>query len=307
MKVSITGIGKVGASIGFVLTLFEVCDELVLVSRNIETAQAEAMDLTHAASLGPGRMTIRAGTIEDTKDSDVIVICNSIPSTPKDLSNRLELAQGNWELFGELVPALVQHNPDSVFLIVSNPVDVLTYRALKLSGADPAKVIGTGTLIDSARYRAVIARETGVRPADIRAYVLGEHGDSQFPAISVAGIGGERAQSTRSQWKLFQESAQSAYQVRSARGYTNYAIARAAALLVRCIGRDTRHTMPVTTRIDGLFGVEDVCLSLPCVIGKMGIHRILQPELNQEETQAFLASAQVVKDAVALCESECVR
>ncbi|MEM9414033.1 MAG: lactate dehydrogenase [Planctomycetota bacterium] len=303
MKVSITGIGKVGASIGFTLTLFEACDELVLVSRDPALAEAEALDLQHAASLGPGRMSIRAGGLPETAGSDVVVICNSVPSGPGDVTTRLELAEANWALFGDLVPQLYEQSPEAVFLVVSNPVDVLTYRALKLTGADPRRVLGTGTLIDSARYRWAIAQETGVRPADIRAYVLGEHGDSQFPAISNASIGGERADSPDSQWKLFREAAQSAYQVRSARGFTNYAIARAAGLLVHCIGKDTGHTMPVTTCIDGPYGVKDVCLSLPCVVGRGGISRVLRPDLSDEEAEAFRRSAQVVRQAIDACAS----
>lgn len=303
MKVSIIGIGKVGQSIGYALTLFEACSELVLVNRTHEKAIAEALDLTHAAALGQGRITIRAGRAEDTAGSDIILLCNSIPSDPVNMKNRLDLAKGNWDLFAQVVPPLVKHSPDAIFVIVSNPCDVLTYATLELTKLPPTRVFGTGTLIDSARYRSIIARETGVHPMDIRAYILGEHGDSQFPAMSIASIGGERATKPSSQWQHFEEAVRSAYDIFSVRGYTDYAIARAASLIVKAITTDSRHTYPVTSRIAGQWGVADVCLSLPCVLGREGIVRTLTPDLNDNEITQFRNSAAVVKAAITSCQS----
>lgn len=303
MKVSIIGIGKVGQSIGYALTLFEACTELVLVNRTHDKAVAEALDLTHAASLGPGRITIRAGRAEDTAGSDIVLLCCSVPSDPAHMENRLDIAKGNWDLFTQTVPALAEVSPDAIFVVVTNPCDVLTYHTLKLTGLPPSRVLGTGTLIDSARYRAIVARETGVHPMDIRAYILGEHGYSQFPAMSIASIGGERATRPSSQWNHFEEAVRSAYDIFNVRGYTNYAIARAASLIVKAIATDSRHTYPVTSLITGQWGVEDVCLSLPCVVGRAGIVRTLKPDLDESEIDLFRKSAAVVKDAIAGCQS----
>lgn len=208
MKISVVGIGRVGSSVAFALTMRELCKELVLVSRSGEKAQAEAMDLAHTAALGETLMTIRAGDASDVAGSDLIVLCASAPLRAGEHVSRMDLARDNWSLYGELVPELVRHAPDAIYLVVANPVDVLTYRTLKVSGIDPARVIGSGTIIDSARYREVIARQTGIHPMDIRAYVLGEHGDSQFPAVSIASVAGEFADSASSQVGLFREAVQ---------------------------------------------------------------------------------------------------
>lgn len=302
MKISIVGIGRVGSSVGFALVLRELCKELVLVSRSRDKAQAEAMDLQHTASLSGTLMTVRAGEAVDTAGSDIVVLCASAP-LPTGSRSRLDLAAVNWSLYGDLVAELVRHAPDAIYLVVANPVDVLTYRTLRVSGLDPRRVIGAGTIIDSARFRGVIARETGVHPQDIRAYILGEHGDSQFPALSIASIAGEFADSSESQWGLFREAVRSGHDIFQARGYTNHAIAGALTLIVRSIEGDDRHTMPVSTLIDGRYGVSDVCLSLPCVIGRAGVCRVMQPRLNEEEAEQFRASAQAVKKVIEACDS----
>lgn len=302
MKISVIGIGRVGSSVAFALTMRELCKELVLVSRSREKAEAEAMDLAHTAALGETLITIRAGAPADVAGSDLVVLCASSPmGTGKDLS-RMDLARDNWSLYGELVPELFRHAPEAIYLIVSNPVDVLTYRTLKLSGADPSRIIGSGTIIDSARYREVIARQTSIHPMDIRAYVFGEHGDSQFPAISIASVAGEFADSQASQMGHFQEAVRSGYEIFHRRGYTNHAIARAVTLIARSIAGDDRHTMPVSTWVDGPFGIQDVCLSLPCVIGREGVVRLMQPRLDRREQQMLRHSASVVREAIASCE-----
>jgi len=301
MKISVVGIGRVGSSVAFALTLRELCKELVLVSRSREKAQAEAMDLAHTAALGETLMTIRAGGAADVSGSDLIVLCASAPLRTGKIVSRMDLARDNWALYGELLPDLFRHAPDAIYLIVANPVDVMVYRTLMLTGADPARVIGSGTIIDSARYREVIARQTGIHPMDIRAYVFGEHGDSQFPAVSIASVAGEFADSASSQMGLFQEAVRSGYEIFHKRGYTNHAIARAVTLITRSIAGDDRHTMPVSTLVDGPFGVQDVCLSLPCVIGREGVVRVMNPRLSEDEVGLFRASADAIREAIALC------
>lgn len=303
MKISIVGIGKVGTSVGFALTLNELCSELVLVSRSREKADAEAMDLAHAGALGTTPMTIQGGGFSDIAGSGLVVLCASAPIVASETWNRMQPAKDNWQLYHNLIPQLVEHAPDAIYLIVANPVDVLTYQTLQLSGIEPARVLGTGTIIDSARYRGVIARETGVHPMDIRAYVLGEHGESQFPAVSLASIGGERAESEQSQWDHFHEAVKSAYTVFRTRGYTNHAIAHAVVHITRSIVKDARHTLPVSVLMQDRFGVSDVCLSLPCVIGRQGIHRVLTPALSDSEADLFRKSAATVRAMIDTCQA----
>ncbi len=304
MKISIVGIGKVGAAVGHALTIKEMCKELVLVNRTRKTAEAEAMDLSHASAFGNSMMEISAGDLSDVAGSKIVVLSASVPAVLHANWTRTELAIQNWRMYGELLPKLVKVAPDAIYIVVANPVDVITYHTLKVTGLDPARVIGTGTLVDSARYRKLIARETGVHPMDIRAYIIGEHGDSQVLCNSIASIGGETPASEFSNWDLFAEATQSAYDIFQTRGYTNYGVAMAVTLLVQSIAQDACHTLPVSTLIDGAYGVSDVCLSLPCVVGEHGIHRVIHPAINETEAELFRQSADAVKNVIQVCESQ---
>lgn len=303
MKISIVGIGRVGACVGYALTLKEMCRELVLVNRTRKTAAAEALDLSHASAFGDTLMDIHAGDVADVAGSDIVVLCASVPAQDHPKWTRAELAKDNWALYGQMLPDLVKHAPDAIYIVVANPVDVLTYRTIQVTGLPPSRVIGTGTLVDSARYRKLIARETGVHPMDIRAYIIGEHGDSQVLLNSIASIGGEYAQNEFTNWDLFQEAVDSAYNIFHTRGYTNYGVAKAVSLLVQSIEADACHTLPVSSLLNGEYGVSDVCLSLPCVVGERGIHRVLRPTLSQTEFDLFRESAQKVKGVISACQA----
>ena len=302
MKVSIVGLGRVGAAVGFVLTLYEQCDELVIVNRTLAKAEAEVVDLRHCAAFGQTMMGIRAGEMPDLAGSDIVVLCASCPMPSGHNWDRMEMAQSNWDLYGEMTPELIRHAPDAIFLVIANPIDVLTYRVLKGGGLDPARVFGTGTINDTARYRDVIARRTGIHPLDIRGYVLGEHGESQFPALSLAQAGGEPVDDAADHWEAFEEGKRSAFEIYKARGYTNYAIAKAVSMIVHTIRHDAGMTLPVSHLIQGQFGVEDVCLALPCIVGKAGIKREMRPALNENEIGLFQQSAQAVREVIDRCE-----
>ncbi|MGH8624307.1 MAG: hypothetical protein ACREYC_03170 [Gammaproteobacteria bacterium] len=162
----------------------------------------------------------------------------------------------------------------------------------------PSRVLGTGTLIDSARFRSMLSAEVGIHPDDLRAYILGEHGPSQFPALSLAQAGGEAIEDNRGRRRMFDQAVDAGFEVFRSKGYTNDAIAMAAALIIESIAFDKRHTMPISTLIDGYLGVRDVCLSVPVVVGREGITRVLQPDLNELEIDAFRASAVTVRGAI---------
>ncbi|NVD36716.1 malate dehydrogenase [Marinobacter lutaoensis] len=298
MKVSIVGIGHVGSALAFVLTLKNIVKELVLVGRTRESAKGDVLDLRHGQLFVDTPAQVTAGTLVDTAGSDIIAMCASIP-TPKDMRSRLELARGNVELMRQLMPELARLSPGCKVVMVSNPVDVLVHYALEFTGFRPHQVIGTGTLVDSARFRQLLAEELRIHSGDIRAYILGEHGDSQFPAMSCAGAGGEPLDPTPGRYRLFEKASKAGFEVLKHKGCTNYAVALAAAEIIECIITDAKHTMPVSLRVDGFLGVRDVCLSLPAVVGGNGIERVLHPRLNEQEQAAFLHSAQVVRDAIA--------
>lgn len=290
MQVSIVGTGRTGVASAFALLTRGVVDDLVLANRNTERARAEALDLTHASAFTRRPPNVRSGWLQETAGSDVLVLCTS--AAPKGpVRNRSDLAQVNTELFAQLVPALARLSPDAILLVVTNPVDLLTYHALQLSGFAPERVLGTGTLIDSARFRSLVCREEGIHPDDVRAYVLGEHGPHQFAATSIAVAGGERLHKPERDAALHAETLRSAQEVFRVKGYTSHAIALAVAMVVEAIAQDARRTMPLSTLLQGYLGLDDVCLSIPVVVGRSGVSRCLMPHLSEAEANQLRSAA----------------
>lgn len=302
MKVSVIGLGKVGSSLAFVLSTRSFIRELVLVGRSRESVMGDVLDLRHGQLFVEAPTRITAGLAEDTAGSDIIAFCAAVP-TPPDMSDRLAMAPDNVALLAGILPELARLSPNAKVVIASNPVDVLVHFAIRLTGLPARQVLGTGTLLDSARFRQLLAEELQIHMEDIRANILGEHGASQFPAMSCANAGGEPLDPTPARYALARQAAQAGFEVFQHKGYTNYAIALAAADIIQVIASDTRHTMPVSLKVDGFLGVDDVCLSLPAVVGAAGIERVLHPSLNAQEQQAFLHSAEVVRQSIRAVES----
>lgn len=300
MKVSIVGVGRVGGTIALTIVQQGIADELVLVNRTRKIAEGEALDLMHASAFAAKPISVYAGDMADTAGSDVIIMCASIPM-PAKLETRDQFAVGNYALMSELIPEVARYNPQAILLMVTNPVDAMTYLAFKLSGFPASRVIGTGTLIDSARYRALLSREFTIHADDVRAYILGEHGDCQFPALSIAMTGGMNIEHFEASRRLFDVTLKGGYEVVKRKGHTNYAIAMAAILILRSIAGDWRRTMPVSCLISDYLGVDDVCLSVPAVIGRSGIVRQILPGLSEDETAAFQRAGAAVKRTLAAC------
>ena len=302
MKISVIGIGKVGSTVSFVLAKDGLASELVLYNRTREIARAEAIDIQQAVALTPYRLLVRDGDLGDTEGSDIIIIAASAPMS-KQMKDRSDLVASNTQLLRTLIPLLVQHSPKAIFINVSNPVDALTYHILQIASQysdiiNWQRVIGTGTLIDSARFRNILANQLGIHPADINAYILGEHGDSQFAALSAATCGGEFIDATPSRQQMVEEAKRSAWTIFQAKGYTNYSVSIAVELIVRSIVEDLRYTLPVSVLIDGYCDVYNCCLSVPCVIGRQGIHRRLKTKLNEKEVLAFRNCARIVQQQI---------
>jgi L-lactate dehydrogenase len=298
MKISMVGIGHVGSTLAYTLVVRGLCEELVLVNRNPRVAAGEAADLRHAAALSPRATTIHAGDIEATASSDIIVVTASVPALPF-AGNRNGMAQANASVLRELIPPLAKGSREAILIVVTNPVDPMTYLAWRLSNFPASRVIGTGTLIDSARFRASLSTKLDIHPDDIRAYVLGEHGDRQFPAMSIATAGGEKIDNDPEIVALFQQTVNDVHETFAIKGYTNYAIAAATAMIIESIAANSRRTLPVSTLLQGYQGQDDVCLSVPCVIGREGIVRLLRPRLNTEESESFRQNAEAVRGVIA--------
>jgi len=293
MKISIIGLGHVGSTVAYSLVLQGLAADLVLVNRTPDRARGDALDLTHALSFTEALGRVRAGQLDDTAGSDLLILTLSVPFTPP-MKGRADLAAGNRPLFAEWVPRLAALSPEARVLVVTNPVDAMTHWALEYSGFPSHRVMGIGTLVDSARFRAELSDHYRIHPGDLRAYVLGEHGPTQFAAMSVASAGGELIQDRRLAQELLDRQEASAHEIMATKGYTNFAIATATALVVESIVHDRRRTIPVSVRMDDYYGVSGVCLSVPCVIGARGVDRVLRPNLDAEEQARFRRCADAV-------------
>lgn len=299
-KIAIVGVGHVGSTIAFSVLMRELADEIVLINRTEGIAAGEAADLNHAAAFASRKTTIVAGGVEAAFGAQVIVFTMSAPLA-KDAKSRNEVAVRNRRIIEQWLPPLVRIAPDAIVLMVSNPVDAMTYIAWKCTGLPSSQVLGTGTLLDSARYRSILSEHLHVHPEDIRAYVLGEHGESQFPALSIAATGGEKMDRGAADPVLFRQAITTADSVFRIKGYTNYAIALASTMIIESIVRDSHRTLPVSTLIDGFCDVHDVCLSVPCIVGRQGIVRQLQPALNSDEVASFQKCAAAVSRVIQDC------
>lgn len=297
MKIAILGVGHVGATIAYTLVMQEIGEELFLVNRNLQKAQSDAIDLRHSQAFTEKSMPISAVSLESPPFADLYILCLSVPYE-SHFKSRFELAPGNVALYQDLIPKLKNQNPEAIYLVVTNPVDVMCYFCLEMGQLAPDKVMGVGTLIDSARFRKSLSEHKGIHPDDIRAYILGEHGDTQFHALSIAYAGGESITDEEESASLIQKSASMGYKIVKGKGYSNFAVSMATALVVESIYLDNKRTIPVSTLINHYLGQNEVCLSLPAVIGRNGIDRVLHPQLSTAEQEAFRHSAAAVKKVI---------
>jgi L-lactate dehydrogenase len=298
MKIAIIGTGRVGSSIAYALVLKQSCDHLVIAGRSYEKARGDALDLQHTLAFCSRPMRIEACTNEQVMDADIIVITASVATDGQIFSSRLQLGDKNTAMFRELIPMLAVHNPNAVLIIVTNPVDVMTYAASKLSGFIANRVMGVGTLVDSARFRALLSQEEHIHPDDLRTYILGEHGPNQFPILSSAKAGGELLRDTPRHRELFTQVIEAGFEVYRLKGYTNHAIATATRMVIEAVIFDEYRTMPLATRFDDWMGIQDNCFSIPVVVGRSGIIRHLHPELNDDEQQTLRTAAAAVKSTI---------
>ncbi|HQD81212.1 MAG TPA: L-lactate dehydrogenase [Bacillota bacterium] len=303
-KVSVIGAGLVGSTYAYTLMLSGAASEIVLLDACVQRAEGEAMDLSHGAPFAPP-VRIRSGDWEATSNSDIVVITAGAAQKPGE--TRLDLAKRNVEVFRDIVPKAAAASPDSIMLVVTNPVDLMAYAAIVMSGFPASRVIGSGTLLDSARLRQLIGEHCKVAPGNVHAYIIGEHGDSEVPLWSTANIAGlrldeycpvcGRACDSSIRTRIFEEVRDAAYAVIERKGATYYAIALALTAVTRAILRDESAVMTVSCLIDGFCGARDICLSLPAVINRSGVDRFLHIPLTEDECENFEKSARVLQDA----------
>ncbi len=304
-RVAIIGAGNVGATFAYSLLTSGLSSEIVLIDANEAKAEGEAMDLMHAVPLGrPAR--IWAGTYADCAGAVVTVVTAGSAQRPGE--TRLDLAARNTEIFRQIIPNIVKNNSDGILVIATNPVDVLTYASLKISGLSPERVIGSGTILDTARFRYLLSQHFGVDPRSVHAFIIGEHGDSEVPVWSLANLAGMRLPVYCSAngmhctpellTEIFQQTRDAAYHIIERKGATFYAIASGLTRLVEAIIRDQSTVMSVSSLINNYYGISNVCFSLPTVIDGGGVERVVQLELDDEELNGLKKSAEVLKSTL---------
>ncbi|XP_021901697.1 L-lactate dehydrogenase B [Carica papaya] len=300
-KISVIGVGNVGMAIAQTILTQDLADELALVDAKPDKLRGEMLDLQHAAAFLPRTKILASVDYSVTVGSDLCIVTAGARQIPGE--SRLNLLQRNVALFSNIIPPLAKYSPDCILLIVSNPVDVLTYVAWKLSGFPSNRVIGSGTNLDSSRFRFLIADHLDVNAQDVQAYIIGEHGDSSVALWSSISVGGVSVLSFLEKQqiaceketldKIHKAVVESAYEVINLKGYTSWAIGYSVASLARTLLRDQRKIHPVSVLAKGFYGIEDgdVFLSLPAQLGRGGVVGVTNVHLNEEETQRLQHSA----------------
>jgi L-lactate dehydrogenase len=296
-KAVIIGAGMVGATTAFALMTLSEISEIVIIDVDPEKASGEAMDLNHGLAFTDNKK-IYAGNYADTKGADFIIITAGVKQQPGE--PRTELASKNYEILSSILKESTKYNDTALYLIVSNPVDVLTYATFKLTGMPRTRIIGSGTNLDSSRFRYLIADKLKCSPKEVNAYILGEHGDSEFPVKSQVDIAGLKLSTIEDLPKidmddLFNQTRNAAYEVIKRKGATYYAIALSIADIVGEILSDQRAVNPLSVCLEGEYGLKDVALSVPIITGKEGVKQILEVELTKEEMQKLHESADKLK------------
>src|SRR3989338_769282 len=297
-KVAIIGAGFVGSTAAYALLIEGAASEITLIDRHLQKAEGEAMDLRHGLQFRADSRVTYGTSYSLCRDAEIIVVCAGAHQEKGE--TRLDLVKKNAAMFREMIPSIVKHNKDCILVVVSNPVDILARLALTYSGFPASRVFGTGTMLDTARFRFLLGERFGVSPESVHAYILGEHGDSSFPVWSTANIAGVplrdfRQYDKRAMEGIYQQTKNAAYEVIARKGATYYAIGLAVARLVKAILSDQNRVFALSALLKGYHGVNGICLSVPCVVNREGIREQIVMPLNAEEKKKLKKSAGVMK------------
>lgn len=302
MKVAIIGAGHIGTTLAYTLFIKGIVSEIAIVNRTREKAFGEALDMTHALAAASHSVKIYSGDYRACEGARVVVVTAGA-ATAKGQS-RLEIVAQNAAIFREMIPEIVRYNSDGIILLVTNPVDVNTWLTLRCSGLPPERVIGSGTVLDGQRFQSFLSRYYDVHPANVQALIIGEHGDSMIPLWSRASISGiplkEFPEYDQQEMEdIFDMTRRGAAMVRVTKESTQFATSMSVSRTVEAILLDKKEVLTVSTLVRDYYGVSDVCLSMPAVVGKGGIERVLKPKLADDERDRLLQSATMLKDVLA--------
>ena len=303
MKIGIIGAGGVGSATAFALIMKGIARKIVLIDQNDLRAQAEAEDIAHATPFAFSNK-IKHGTYADLVGSNIVII--TAGTNQKEDQSRNALAEANGKIFAEIIPQIAHHAPDSILLVATNPVDVMTFIALKLSNFPSNRVIGSGTVLDTARFRTLLGYHLGISPTSIHANVLGEHGDTEVlcwsnalaGSIQIEKLAHELKKPLTSQTKkqIDDQVRNAAYKIIKGKGSTTFGIAGALARICQAINANEYAILNTSSLRAEVEGIKNICLSLPCVIGKRGIHNQLYPKLSKHEHLLLQKSAQNIQN-----------
>jgi L-lactate dehydrogenase len=304
-KVVIIGAGQVGSTFAYALLLSGLVGQIVLVDVDRERVEGEAMDLNHGVPLS-NPVRIWAGDYPDCAGADVVVVAAG--TAQREGETRLDLVKRNAQIFGQIIPRITEHTQNAVLVIATNPVDVLSCVAQKLSGFPPSQVLGSGTVLDTARFRFLLGEHLGIDPRNVHAYIIGEHGDSEVPVWSMADVAGMSLDEfcqrmgcelgDQDRRSLFARTKNAAYEIIQRKGATYYAVAVGLLRIVESILRDQHTVLTVSSLVPGHYGIQDVYLSLPAVIGRHGVEHVLHLPVNEEERENLQESASVLADVL---------
>ena len=299
-RVVIIGAGHVGATTAYALMLRALWRDIVLIDSNRELARAEAADLADANALARPA-DIRAGDYADAAGASLAIL--TAGGATRGSESRLSVAAASAAIVSDCVDRLMQAGFKGILVVAANPVDLMTLTALRRSGLPPSRVLGTGTLLDTSRLKQSLSRTLDVAPASIEGFVLGEHGDSEVAAFSTVRIGGltldrmEGDTAVIDRVALRREVREAGYEIVQGKGYTSWGVATAIVRICEAIVRDERAVLPVSTLLSGQYGLSDLCLSLPCILGSTGVEQILCPALTADEVRDLEASAAILRTA----------
>ena len=297
-KIAIIGAGFVGSTAAYALLIDGLAEQISIIDVNKDKAKGEALDLVQG-NLFTSYTKIKYGNdYRLCKDADIVIITAGAHQKPGE--TRLDLTKKNASILKSIVQNIVKHNKKCIILMVSNPLDVLTYLAQKWSRFPKHRVLGTGTMLDTARFRYNLSQYYKVNPTSVHAYILGEHGDTEFPVWSSANIGGVQLKDFRNYNKkkldqIFLNTKMAAYEIINTKGATYYAIGFAITKVVKTILTDQSDVLPVCNYIDNYYGVKDVCLSTPAVLNRKGVKERIDLKLNDEEKKNLRHSAKMIK------------
>ncbi|MGV0335012.1 L-lactate dehydrogenase [Corynebacterium kroppenstedtii] len=301
-KIVLIGAGDVGIAYAFALINQGVCDELAIIDIDEKKTAGNVMDLNHGVVWASSPTNVKVGTYDDCADAAMVVVCAGAAQKPGE--TRLQLVDKNIKILNSIIGDVMRHNFDGIFLIASNPVDILTYATWKISGLPKERVIGSGTVLDSARFRSMLGDMYDVAPSSIHAYIIGEHGDSELPVLSSSTVGGVSMRKKLEKdpelhgrlEKVFEETRDAAYTIIDAKGSTSFGIGMGLARITRAVLQNQNVVLPVSAYLQGEYGEDDIYIGTPALVNRGGIHRVVELELDDHEAEQMKASVAQLRE-----------